>query len=187
MQRGRAPPLGRYALVPVLLALHGAPASAQALTIAVSDPKIVALVLECNDGAHKLVVQDGKATLDRRPQACTVNHIVEAGTIDQPGEWTCSLEGCTQEDVSHLEVSDSPGRINIIAAELSAGSWFELTCPSGYRERARITENTGVFNSVPDEPCTLHFKGGAPAKFSPIRWGTHQCLLSSSTAICTQR
>jgi hypothetical protein len=175
-------------VLPVLLALASPVADAATLEITVTDPRVTALVLECADGTHKLVVDGGRAVLEKRPKDCVVNQVVRSGSITAPGAWTCGLEGCTQQDVAHRDVSDADGRINVIvASDLPKGSWLELTCPQGFRERASVEENTATFDAVPEEECTLWFKGGVPAKFTRMRWGTWQCLLSGTTAVCTER
>jgi len=62
----------------------------------------------------------------------------------------------------------------------------EVNCPSGFRDRVGIT--TGGSASVPDVPqenCSLHFKGGVPARFSPVRGGQSlSCAIMGSTAVC---
>ncbi|MCB9686505.1 MAG: hypothetical protein H6738_08615 [Alphaproteobacteria bacterium] len=165
-----------------------AAAHAQALQITVTDPLVTAVVLECADGVHKGVVKDGVASIDARPQSCTVNLVRKSGTIDNPGRWTCTLDRCTQQEVAHQAVADAPGRVNVITTtELPRGSSFELTCAT-YRERAAITLNTAVFEGVPEqEDCTLFFKGSVPARFHPISPGTWSCGLTGNVAVCTQR
>lgn len=163
-------------------------AEAATLEITVADPLVTALVLECQDGTFKAVVKNGLATLEQVPQGCTVNMIRRSGTIDEAGRWTCTLDKCTHQEVAHQEVSDAPGRVNVIlTTDLPAGASLELTCSDGFRSRVDISLNTAVFESVPDEECTLFFKGGVPAKFRPIRAGTWSCGLSGTTAVCTQR
>ena len=163
-------------------------AMAAVLEIEVPDPQVVAVVLECADGTYKAVVKDGLATFDRRPEACSVNFIRRAGTIDLPGRWVCDLAGCKMKDVHHRPVTNADGRINIIAATpLAGGAWLELNCGTGFRARADVLENTAVFEGVPREDCILNFKGGAPAKFKPVTWGTYQCTLDDTTALCIQR
>jgi hypothetical protein len=163
-------------------------ARASTLEITIADPLVTALVLECRDGTFKAVVKNGLASLEQVPQDCAVNLIRKSGTIDEAGRWTCTLDQCTQQEVAHQVVTDAPGRINVIlTTELPTGSSLELTCSGGFRSRVDVTLNTAVFESVPDEECTLFFKGGVPAKFRPIRAGTWSCGLSGTTAVCIQR
>lgn len=170
-------------LVPFLSAAFGSP-----VEITVSDPLVTALVLECQDGTFKAVVKNGLATLEQVPKDCVVNMIRKSGTITAPGRWTCTLEGCTQQEVSHREVTDAPGRVNVIlTTDLPAGASLELTCSDGFRLRVEVAQNAAVFDGVPAEECTLFFKGGVPAKFRPMREGTWSCGLSGTTAVCTQR
>lgn len=163
---------------------HAAP-----LEIEIADPQIIAVVLECSDGTFRSVVKDGLATLERKPEACAVNLIRRAGTIDEPGRWVCDINGCRLKDVYHRDVTDADGRVNIImASELPAGSWMELQCTSGYRTRADISANTGTFDGVPNgEPCVLQLKGGAPLRYKPIEWGTYQCTVDGSAMMCVER
>jgi len=38
---------------------------------------------------------------------------------------------------------------------------------------------------VPTESCVLHFKGGTPARFSPVSGGQSiSCYIQGSTAVC---
>ena len=173
-------------MIGAMLAL--AQAQAQSLEISVADPMVIAVVLECADGSHKAVVKNGRATMEQVPQGCTVHMIRKGGVIDAPGKWSCTLDACKQDDVDHREVTDANGRVNVVVTSpLPTGSFLELTCSGGYRVRADIDLNTAVFDGVPQEECTLHFKGGVPAKYRPVRWGTFYCGLSGSTAVCTQR
>lgn len=64
---------------------------------------------------------------------------------------------------------------------------LEVDCPSGFRERAPLTSGQGSFAYVPKEDCTLWFKGGAPAQFSPVRGGqTLDCEIVGTTALCVK-
>ena len=165
-----------------------AAALAATLEIEIPDPQVVAVVLECADGSFKAVVRDGLATFERKPDGCAVTMVRRAGTIDQPGRWRCDLDGCRMKDVHHRPVTDGDGKINIImASQLAGGASLELQCASGYQVRTPVVENTVVFEGVPKEDCTLHFKGGAPARYKPLTWGTWQCTLDGTVALCIQR
>lgn len=171
------------------LSLSGAEARAP-LEIEVTDPKVLAVVLECGRETMKSMVKEGVATFPEAPRnTCTVNFVRKSGTLNQPGRWICGLDGCTQEDVHHREISDAVGRINVVMTrEIDASASLELTCSgSGYRERRNIEENTAVFDNVPDEDCLLLFKGGVPARYNRIRWGTYYCSLTGTTAVCTRQ
>jgi len=158
------------------------------LELEITDPQITAVVLECADGTHKAVVKNGKASFQRIPESCTVNLVRRAGSIESAGVYACTIEGCTRKDVHHRPVTDADGRINVIAeTPLAGGAWLELTCGSGFRARADVLENTAVFDGVPEEDCILLFKGGAPAKYRPITWGTWMCSVPGTVAVCTQR
>ena len=165
------------------LALAGAP-----LELTVTDPQITAVVLECEDGTHRAVVKSGVASFEMLPENCTVNFVRRAGSLTEAGRYTCTVDGCKRTDVHHRSVTDAAGRINVILeSALVGGSWLEVNCASGYRARADVLENTAVFDGVPSEDCTLHFKGGAPARYRPITAGTWMCNLAGSVAVCSQR
>lgn len=62
----------------------------------------------------------------------------------------------------------------------------ELVCPqAGYRDRAPLAEGLAELNGAPVEDCTLYFKGGVPAQFTPVRGGEQLvCTLVATTAVC---
>ena len=110
-----------------------------------------------------------------------------AGMIGAPGRYTCDADRCVQQDVHHLPISDAAQRVNIVlTTPMPAGTSLEVNCPDGvYRERRLVTENTAIFDKVPTQECTLLFKGGVPAKYSPLKYGTYYCSLTAATAVCT--
>lgn len=62
---------------------------------------------------------------------------------------------------------------------------IEVNCPSGFRERGSFSGTRASVANVPNEPCTVNFKGGAPAKFSPVRGNQSlTCTITGSTAVC---
>lgn len=68
---------------------------------------------------------------------------------------------------------------------------LELVCSEGYRERVTLgtgdapTWLWGRFEGVAGSECTLHFKGGAPARHLGVRPGAAlTCDLVGSTAVC---
>ena len=133
-------------------------------------------------------MKGGVAAFTEAPSAeCKVDVVRRAGTISGPGVWTCDLSGCNQKDLHHRAISDAPGRVNVVSTGLAPSASLEIKCPGGYRERAQITENTATFEGVPDEECTLLFKGGVPAKYNPLGWGTYYCRLTGTTAVCTKK
>jgi len=173
-------------MLPILFA---ATAFSAPLELKIKDVKVIAVVLECGDTTKKAVVKAGVAAFPDVPDgSCTVDFIRRSGVINEAGVWLCDLDGCKQEDVHHLPVEDAPGRMNIIVtSELPPGASLEITCASGWRERVSITENTGIFDNVPNEDCTLQFKGGVPARYHHITQGTFYCSLTGTTAVCTQK
>lgn len=158
------------------------------LSITVTDSRVLAVVLDCGGSTMKAVVKSGKADFSEVPHgSCTVDFVRKSGTISGAGEWTCSLDTCTQEDVQHLEIKDADGRLNVVVSDLPDSTTLELKCPNGFRERAHVKVNTAIFDNVPNEQCTLYFKGGVPAKYNPLNWGTYYCSISGTTAVCSKK
>lgn len=60
----------------------------------------------------------------------------------------------------------------------------EVVCPGGFRQRDYFTDHAAAFTGLPAEPCTLSFKGGPPAQFSPIVAGSWSCRYSGTTMLC---
>lgn len=175
-------------LVLSLLLANQAVASAP-LEVAVSDPNVVAMILDCG-GATQLRanVVDGKASFPQVPATeCEVHLLRKGGKIDKPGKWTCDLDSCSLDDVHHLDVMNADGRINVILPGLHKGAQVEIQCPDGWRGRGELIENTATIEGVPDDKCTLNLKGGVPARFSPITWGTWYCQLTGTTAVCSKK
>ena len=108
-----------------------------------------------------------------------------SGVTKGNGTWFCNEGGCTLDEPPHAEVSNARGKVNIIVLGNVAANMLELTCPSGYRERADIVDHTAVFYEVPVDLCQLHFKGGSPAKFNGIQPGkTYKCSVAGTQAVC---
>lgn len=172
----------------MLFALTTLTALASPLTLNLDDDRATAVVLDCGGKKTQATVKDGVAQFTLVPtSSCTVHVIRTAGNLDGPGTWTCTdEEGCVQDEIHHAEVSDAPGRLNIILAGDYVHNEMELTC-SGYRARSQIVENTAVFNGVPDVDCSVRYLNGPPVIYSPLRIGTHRCELSGSTAICVMQ
>lgn len=169
--------------------LWGVGAWASTIDVTVMDPQVVELVLECSNGQYRSPVKNGVASFSHVPNNCQVFAIRRSGVIGETGKWTCDLSSCTQEEVLHREVSDAPGRVNIIVnTALPKGASFELTCPGNYRLRTEIVTNTAVFEGVPDgSECSLFFKGTAPARYNGIGPGTWTCGIIGSTAVCKRK
>ncbi|MEQ1504208.1 MAG: hypothetical protein ABMB14_18340 [Myxococcota bacterium] len=163
-------------------------ARAATVEVQVPDPLVTTIELRCTDRTYTAEVRDGRASFEHVPDQCQVFLIRKSGTITATGKWTCTLDACRQDEVQHRPVTDAPNRINVIVTTaLPPGAALELTCNDGFRIRSDVVTNTAVFESVPDQECTLFFKGTVPAKFRPIRAGTWSCALSGTTAICTRR
>ncbi|MCB9760090.1 MAG: protein kinase [Alphaproteobacteria bacterium] len=82
--------------------------------------------------------------------------------------------------------SAGPGTVAVKLGGGTEGTTsVEVTCPSGFRQRGRVSGGSASVTGVPSENCTLHFKGGAPAKFAPVRGGQSlNCSIIGTTAQC---
>lgn len=80
----------------------------------------------------------------------------------------------------------NPGTLTVKMTDQTFLTTIEVTCPSGMRQRAPITTGgSASIANVPNESCVLHFKGGAPARFSPVSGGQSiSCQIIGSTAVC---
>lgn len=77
------------------------------------------------------------------------------------------------------------GTLQVQLSDVSAATWGMLSCPGGASSRARFERGLAVFEGVPDEPCTLWFKGGAPAKFVGLTSGQAvTCSVTGLQASC---
>jgi hypothetical protein len=174
-------------MIPFLLAslaLADAP-----LEISVADTRVSEVVLTCGGNTLRAPVKSGVASFASAPSGCTVDLVRRAGTITSAGKWACTADSCAQEDVHHTPISDAPKRVNVVVTTpMPSGTILEVDCPDGsYRERRPLEENTAVFDSVPSEDCILLFKGGVPAKYQPLKYGTFYCSLTGATAVCTRQ
>jgi len=109
-----------------------------------------------------------------------------SGVIDVAGKYTCTPDNCTMAQFDHKPTTNSPGRVNIILAPSVVANAIELTCPSGFRNRAMVERRTAIFDGVPKEDCTMMFKGGPPLRYQPLNWGTYTCQISGSTVLCNK-
>lgn len=151
--------------------------------ISVPDRNVTEVVLKCPDRMITARVSNGLASFNEDVSNCAVEFKVDVGRITDPGAYTCSASsGCIGKGVNHRPVSDAEGRVNIILTDASA-SLFELKCGS-WRERAYVTENVAVFDNVPSDGCTLHFKGGTPTKADGIGPGTYTCSAIGGIGAC---
>lgn len=79
-----------------------------------------------------------------------------------------------------------PAPLNVsMSGDLAGTTSLEVNCPSGFRERGRLNGTSATVPNVPQEGCTLFFKGGPPAKFSPVRGGQSlSCSIQGTTGVC---
>jgi len=80
----------------------------------------------------------------------------------------------------------SGGNVVVKLADTSQASGVELVCGGGsYRLRKSFGGGTANFSGVPGGQCTLYFKGGIPAKFTPVSRGkSYNCSIIGTTAVC---
>ncbi len=80
----------------------------------------------------------------------------------------------------------NPGTLKVTMTDQSFLTKIEVNCPSGFRQQAGISPGgSATISGVPTEICTLFFKGGAPARFSPVSGGQSlSCYIQGSTAVC---
>lgn len=162
------------------------PAFAAPIEIKVTDSKVTELELDCGGTKRRIAVKSGLAVVPDLPGKCRVSMIRPSGMIEIAGKYTCTPEDCTLAQFDHAPTSDSPGRINIILAPSVVANGVELTCPSGYRNRAVVERRTAVFEGVPQQDCMMIFKGGPPLRYQPLGWGTYTCQVSGSTVLCNK-
>lgn len=180
---------------PLLAVLHLVVGAASADDLVVSVPSSVDVVqLQCGPESYEQrVPRSVGPTADvrfpiRPGRPCEVTFVRNVGSLTQLGNWSCSEDRCSEvvEDVGPVEQL-APGEVKIIAAAALPHPTVELTCRSGFRQRAPVSDHIARFSAVPDEECELFFKGGAPYHFRPLRWGTWYCSVVSSTLVCEQR
>lgn len=81
--------------------------------------------------------------------------------------------------------SNGPGTLTVVLADATQATAVEVVCPSGFRQRTALSGGKGSIASVPQEKCTMYFKGGAPAQFAPVNGGrTFSCSIIGTTAVC---
>ncbi len=160
------------------------------LEIRVADAKVTEVILHCGSETLRSEVRSGVASFATAPaNPCSVEFRRDGGQVNSAGQWTCTLDNCTQDDVHHLPISDGSNRVNVVlTTPVSPGMSLEITCAStGQRERIPVVENTVTFNGVQSEDCTLQTKGGTPGRFSPLKYGTYYCSLAANTLVCTRK
>ncbi|MFT5684204.1 MAG: serine/threonine protein kinase [Myxococcota bacterium] len=81
--------------------------------------------------------------------------------------------------------STPTGEIRVSIDSAAPFTAVEVICPSGVRERGYFSNGNARVTGIPSENCSLNFKGGAPAKFSPVSGGASlKCSYSGSTMSC---
>lgn len=81
--------------------------------------------------------------------------------------------------------SKGPATLTVALKDASQATSVEVVCPSGFRQRSALAGGRGSIASVPQEDCTLYFKGGAPAQYKPVRGGQSlSCSIQGTTGLC---
>ena len=98
-------------------------------------------------------------------------------------KYTGSGSGTTTTKVAAAPSGPAPLNIKLNGGGANA---FEVTCPSGFRQRTALSgSGSGTLAGVPQESCTLFFKGGSPAKYGPVSGGKSlNCQIVGTTANC---
>ncbi len=78
------------------------------------------------------------------------------------------------------------GTVIIKLPDSTQASAAELVCTAGaYRLRKPFSGGVASFSGVPGGACTVFFKGGIPAKFTPVTSGrSYTCNIMGITAVC---
>lgn len=78
------------------------------------------------------------------------------------------------------------GSVIVKLTDASQARAVELICGAGsYRKRQPFAAGVTKFGGVPGGQCTLYFKGGIPAKFTPVSRGrSYNCSIIGQTAVC---
>ena len=82
-------------------------------------------------------------------------------------------------------ISPASGGTLTLHLDASAGfSSIEVICPSGFRQRAALSDGVATLAGLPAEPCAVSFKGGPAARFSPLTAGIWRCQYTATTMLC---
>lgn len=171
-----------------MILLLAALAQAEPLVIEVG-PDVSEVFLDCGLREERYRVIGGKATITPPPPAdCDVMLSKKVGSVRGGGAWACTDTGCTESTGG--APSGAPVKAGHVGILLEGGAHamsLEIDCEGGYRRRVNVVEQRASFDDVPDDSCTLLFKGGVPAKFRPITFGDWGCSFQGSVAVCKRR
>ena len=65
-----------------------------------------------------------------------------------------------------------PGPLKVTLKTPGAATSVEVTCSTGFRQKASFSGDVAVVQNVPLDGCTLFFKGGPPARWQGVKGGT---------------
>ncbi|MBN2798492.1 MAG: hypothetical protein JXX28_05030 [Deltaproteobacteria bacterium] len=81
--------------------------------------------------------------------------------------------------------TSAPGTVTVKVAPGTPTTGVEVKCPGGFRSRGNFAADSVTITGVPQEDCSVLFKGGPPAKYTPVRGGqTLNCSFQGTSAIC---
>lgn len=123
-----------------------------------------------------------RAAAPARESARKLKRATGASSLEEAAPVPASPASDAMEDHA---AEPGPGTIVIRLKSSFDVHGIELSCSGGYRMRKAVNAGTVTFRNVPDSPCSLYFRGGVPARYSPVRPGQElTCQLIGSTAIC---
>jgi hypothetical protein len=147
-----------------------------------------------------------RATMEEEPEVVTKVETakVEAKPVQKPKEDTGIAEPVPEKPKSAKTKTSKPpsgetsstaakpapapkggGPLSVTMADPTQATGIEVVCPSGLRKRASFSGGRATISDVPQEACTLYFKGGPPAQYKPI--GGHRsvtCRIVGTTGSC---
>lgn len=78
-----------------------------------------------------------------------------------------------------------PGPVTVTIPAGEPYTSIEVTCPSGYRQRANFSNGSASLPDVPREDCLVTFRGGPPARNKISGGQSKSCTFPSGSAHCT--
>ena len=104
----------------------------------------------------------------------------------RPARSSAPARAPAQRSTTSRAGSAGRGTVIIKLPDSTQASAAELVCTAGaYRLRKPFSSGVASFSGVPGGACTVFFKGGIPAKFSPVTAGrSYTCNIMGITAVC---
>lgn len=163
------------------------------------DTQVESAEVSCAQGGfrERVKFENNKTSFPSLPAELCVLHLKGpvAGRFEPvTGGMTlrCYFQGSTAicEDPSVVVASPTPPPPAPLELLLQGGqglSEIELVCPSNFRKKLPITGDKARFEDVPQEPCSLTFRGLAqPLRVHPVRGGERlACVVGTSGVACS--